>query len=502
MISLERAVAQASAAAANDVLAYDRGRIAEGLAADLIVFDYENLADNATFARPDAVSEGMTHVIVNGVLVLEDGEYTGKRPGRVLRGPGYREASAAYNQSTGPRVEQLVSFDRLMHDFLRENRVPGAAVAVTDQGKLVFARGYGYADVATRDEVQPTSLFRIASLSKPITAVAILQLVEQGKLKLDDHVFDVLNCEDDIERAADEFDARLRDITIRHLLAHRGGWDRDESFDPMFRSVQFAEELGVEPPAGARDVIRAMMAQGLDFDPGERYAYSNFGYCLLGRVIEQLSDQPYEAYVREHVLAPLGIHSMRLGTTRLDGRAEGEVRYYHPGRGESVFQVDLGEPVPPPYGAWNLDAMDSHGGWIASAVDLARFAAAFDDPDHCPILTRQSIEAMHARPPGRAGHDEDGDPTDVYYSLGWLNRIVGEGAVNHWHTGSLPGTATIVIRRHDGRNFVALLNARESPNATHLGRVIDGLLHRAANAVEDWPRTDLFPDFLKGDEGD
>jgi N-acyl-D-amino-acid deacylase len=88
-ISLERAVAQASAAAANCVLAYDRGRIAEGLAADIIVFDYEKLADKATFAQPDALSEGMQYVFVNGRLVLKNGQYTHQRPGRILRGPGY-----------------------------------------------------------------------------------------------------------------------------------------------------------------------------------------------------------------------------------------------------------------------------------------------------------------------------------------------------------------------------------------------------------------------------
>jgi N-acyl-D-amino-acid deacylase len=88
-ISLERAVAQASASAANNILAYDRGRIAEGLAADIIVFDYLQLTDKATFSQPSAVSEGMQHVLVNGTLVLENGKVTGQRPGRVLRGPGY-----------------------------------------------------------------------------------------------------------------------------------------------------------------------------------------------------------------------------------------------------------------------------------------------------------------------------------------------------------------------------------------------------------------------------
>ena len=231
-----------------------------------------------------------------------------------------------------------------------------------------------------------------------------------------------------------------------------------------------------------------MLTQKLDFDPGERYAYSNFGYCLLGRVIENLSGQTYEAYVKQNVLAPLGVTTMRIGATRLEGRAENEVRYYHPGNGKSVFEKDLGQDVPHPYGTWNLEAMDSHGGWIASATDLAKFAAAFDDPGNCPILGRESIELMHRRPPGLAGHEKDGSKKDVYYSLGWSNRVLSGERLNHWHTGSLPGTATILIRRHDGRNFVALLNSRVSRSADHLGRAIDSLLHKAADEVTDWPK--------------
>jgi N-acyl-D-amino-acid deacylase len=89
-ISLERAIAQASASGANNVLAYDRGRLAEGLPADIIAFDFQSLADKATFAQPAALSEGMQFVLVNGVLVLDGGKQTAARPGKVLRGPGYR----------------------------------------------------------------------------------------------------------------------------------------------------------------------------------------------------------------------------------------------------------------------------------------------------------------------------------------------------------------------------------------------------------------------------
>jgi N-acyl-D-amino-acid deacylase len=496
-LSLERAVAQASAVAANNVLAFDRGRIAEGLAADVIVFDPLTLTDKATFDQPSAVSEGMKHVIVNGKLVLKEGKFTGERPGRVLRGPGYRADRAPAQVATGTADERMQAFDAKIREFVALHGVPGMAVAVTDHGRLVHARGYGYADLATHEPVQPTSLFRIASISKPITAVAILQLVEQGRLSLDDRVFDVLDKNREIAEAGESFDPRQREITIRHLLEHRGGWDRDVSFDGMFQSVRFAKLLDVPAPAGPHEVIRAMLRHKLDFDPGERYAYSNYGYNLLGRVIEKLTGQGYEDYVQRHVLAPIGVTTMRIGATRRDGRASNEVRYYQPGTGTSVFQSDLGQETPWPYGAWNLEAMDSHGGWIASAIDLARFATAFDDPDHCPILTRKSIEQMSDRPPGLAGHDADGQPKAVYYSLGWQNRVVGDGRVNHWHTGSLDGTATILVRRNDGRNFVGLLNTRISPKSAHLGRDLDAVLHRASETVIDWPDADCFAEFAR-----
>jgi N-acyl-D-amino-acid deacylase len=380
-----------------------------------------------------------------------------------------------------------------MEAFLARHRVPGAAVAVTDGGRLVYARGFGYADLATREPVTPRSLFRIASLSKPITSTAILALAREGRLSLEDKVFSLLDQYSEARQGKD-YDKRQDAITLRELLEHRGGWDRDQSFDAMFESVRFAEEEGVPPPAAPDTVIRAMLRRPLDFDPGERYAYSNYGYCLLGRVIEKVTGVAYEAYVREHVLAGLGSRDMRLGRTRLEERQPGEVRYYQPGWARSVFAGDLGEQVPWPYGGWNLEAMDSHGGWIASAVDLARFASAFDHLERSNILAPEDLETLYARPPGLAGHEASGEPTEVYYSLGWMNRVIGDGEVNHWHTGSLSGTATILIRRHDGRNFVALLNSRSSPQAGHLGREIDHLLHEAADEVEHWPKHDLFDD--------
>ncbi len=494
-ISLERVVAQASAVAANEVMAYDRGRIAVGLAADIIVFDYGQLADKATFAEPLRHSVGMKYVLVNGQLVLDDGKLSKNRPGRVLRGPGYRRSRSPSQVTTGTADARMKSFDDLTQSFLEEHAVPGAALAVTDHGRLVYARGYGYADIAARQPVTPNSLFRIASISKPITAVAILQLIEQNKLSLDSKVFEVLPFD---RKKIKDFDERLMQITIRQLMQHTGGWDRGVSFDAMFQSVRFAKALGVPSPANSQQVIDNMMSQPLDFEPGKKYAYSNYGYNLLGRVIERISGQPYDEYVKQHVLKPLGITDMRIGRTHLKHRhVANEVKYYNPGKNDSVFQADLGQMVPNQYGAWHLEAMDSHGAWIASAVDLARFAAAFDDPKNCPVLKSDSITTMFAPPHAPVSRNENGDLKETYYACGWMIRNVEDGKINTWHTGSLPGTATILVRRHDGHNWAVLFNARSSPQAGHFGRAIDRLIHKAANAVTEWPQGDRFEKFFK-----
>ena len=201
--------------------------------------------------------------------------------------------------------------------------MPGASIAIAKDGKLVMARGYGLANIEDREPVHADSLFRIASISKPITAVAVLQLLEDGQLGLDEGVFQILG---EIRPAEDASrNPQLYEITVRQLLQHSGGWDRDVSFDAMWIAGRVEMELGVAKPISCRDVIRFMLGQPLDFEPGTRYAYSNFGYCLLGRVIEQKSGKPYEEYVRDKVLKPLGINRMAIGATLFDGRRKGEV---------------------------------------------------------------------------------------------------------------------------------------------------------------------------------
>lgn len=388
---------------------------------------------------------------------------------------------------TGTTHKDLAPLDDLMTQFVRHHQVPGAALAVAHQSHLVYSRGFGMADVEDDRAVKPNSLFRIASISKPLTAVAILHLIEANKFKLHDQVFDILPIKQWLPA---KYDERLRQITVQHLLQHTGGWDRDKSFDPIVRVNQASKLLNHPLPVGPDEITRFALMLPLDFDPGARYAYSNVGYLLLGRLVEHFSGMKYEAYVKQQVLKPIGITRMQLGRAWKDDLAKDEVRYYDSKHREApaVNGTHLGEKVPFVYGAENFEAYEAHGGWIASAAELVKFASAFDHPDNSRLLQKDTIESMWQRPTGAAGHKPDGTPTDAYYGCGWNVRPVGNhGLANTWHDGLIAGTSTILIRRHDGLNVAALFNTdRDSENKV-LADLMDSKIHDALNAVKHWP---------------
>ena len=406
--------------------------------------------------------------------------------GVVLVGARARLVSAAVS------VARLASFDHEVEQFMEARQIPGGALAVVKDRRLVYARGYGWADREKKVPVRADSLFRIASISKPITAVAVLKLIEERNLRWDTRAFDIVRLTPALE-GTKKPDPRLEKITLAQLLQHTGGWDRDKGFDPMFRPRLIAEKVGVSPPADVQAVIRYMLAQPLDFDPGARYVYSNFGYCVLGRVIERVTGQSYESFVREKVLEPIGIRDMRIGAS-LDGhQAKGEVRYYMADHSttQCIFPEAPGK-VSWPYGGFHLEAMDAHGGWIASTVDLARFAAALDDPKHSLLLKPATFQTMYAPPAPPVSRQPDGTLAESYYGCGWSIRPVGErGKANYWHAGSLPGTSTLLVRRWDGLSWAVLFNQRSTDKKLP-DDAIDAALHRAADAVVRWPKENLF----------
>ena len=399
-------------------------------------------------------------------------------------------ASITSNAATSVTVAE--AFDREMQQFMKARNVPGGALAVVKDLRLVYTRGYGWADVEKKEPVRPESLFRIASVSKPFTAAGILKLVESGRLDLEARAFDILRLPP-VLAPRKWPDARLRHVTIRHLLHHTGGWDRDKSGDPMFQSSEIASAVGGPAPATPEEIIRYMLGRPLDFDSGSRYSYSNFGYCVLGRIIEKISGAGYEQFTRQKVLAPIGIERMRLGRTPEDARVGGEVKYYMPDRAQSssVFP-DVTGNVPVPYGGFCLESMDSHGGWLASAVDLARFAAALDDPKRDHWLKPKTRQILVEPPAPPASRRPNGALGNAFYGCGWMvRRLGGDGQANYWHNGSLPGTSTLLVRRFDGLSWAVLFNQRSNDPKKPDG-AIDPALHRAANAVTEWPGYNLF----------
>jgi N-acyl-D-amino-acid deacylase len=382
---------------------------------------------------------------------------------------------------TGTEVPGLAEFDRVMIHLMTKYSIVGGSLSVTRDGRLVYARGFGFADKEANQLIQPESLFRIASISKPITAVAILKLYEEGQLDLDTKAFRLL---DHLQPPPGGIkDARLYEITVRELLQHSSGLVRS-CFGQSRENLSAAQSLGISPPANADHLVRYGMSRMLDFAPGARFSYSTLGYCTLGRLIEKVTGQKYEEYVRATVLAPAGIKRMQIGHTLPEQRVEGEVRYYDLPNAPiqlSVYPPHL--PVPRPY-SFFVEGVDSGGGWIASTIDLSRFVTAIDGQRTPALLKPETVKRMLSRP----------DRPDVrnapnYYAMGWVVRPSGDEA--EWrHGGSLPASHSLLVRRADGISWTVIFNS-EFREETVLAE-LDQMLTRAINEAKEWPSHDLF----------
>jgi CubicO group peptidase (beta-lactamase class C family) len=398
--------------------------------------------------------------------------------GLALAGGGTVSMCAPPLKPTGDTVPGLESFDRLMLDRLRAAGIPGGALAVGRNGRLIFARGYGLADVEAVQAVQPDSLFRIGSVSKVFTAAAILKLVEGGRLRLDDKAFGMLS---ELQPAPGaQKDARVGSITVAHLLNHAGGWDqRSTGLEPAMEphASRAARAFGASGPPSAQLMIRYALGQPLDFDPGTKSVYSNLGFLVLGRLIEAISGQAYEQYVREKVLGPLEIRRMRLGRSLPDGRAPGEVRYYTESPAVPSVFPQLRGLVPLPYGGLYIEGIDSSGGWVASTIDLVRFVAALDGSRPPALLNAATAELMT-----QASQFESNRKWAE--RMGWA-MIRERGGVGWMKMGSTGGDCTYLRRRADGLIVAASFNKPCAPG-------LDEEVARAVDQTVAWPRHDLF----------
>jgi N-acyl-D-amino-acid deacylase len=394
-------------------------------------------------------------------------------------GRGQEPPPAPRYPVSGKSLAALEPVDAAVLAMMARHGVPGAALAVTKHGKLVFARGYGWADLAAGEPVRPDTLFGIASISKVITAAAVLKLVEQGKLALDDKAFKLL----DITPApGPRPDPRLQQITVRQLLNHSGGWDRLKSGDPLNWITELRLRGGLRGPVTAEDLIAFTMRVPLDFDPGAESQYSNFGYIVLGAVIAKASGQTYEKYVRDNVLVPAGCPNIRLHPP--GGRYfKNEAHRYLAGAGEEM-------EIP----AFTQKYADAAGGWVASAPDLARFLAALDGSRGKLLLKPDVFVQMLAPPPEPLGPRPDG----TYVGLGWDAVTVNDKKeFALFKDGSWYGMRGFLNRQTNGINWVLLFNASVNPDSadTAVIRRAIGKVKRTLEASGKYPDIDLFEEF-------
>lgn len=392
-------------------------------------------------------------------------------------------ANQIVSAQTGEAVAGFAAVDAKMQEILTKYGAPGGAIAVMRNGQLVFARGYGLADTATGRAAQPDTRFRIASLSKPITAVATMSLIEAGKLALTTPVRTFLGL-------PTPADARWDTITVAHLLEHTGGWDNTLSEDPVFQARKIAATLGVSSPPTSAQTVQYMMRLPLDFTPGSRFTYANFGYLLLGEVITKAAGMPYEQYTR-NLFERAGASGIVHGGGTPAYHYGGESQYYVPAGSPTYTSVYDDSPgtVQFPNGGVSMEAILSAGGWIASPIDLMRFLRAVDPKTgNASIIAPTTVAAMMARPATYS------DPADAYYARGWMYRPVGGSDGHWWHQGSLPGTSSVIIRLASGLSFSAVFNFRD--NALAIQNDIDNELTGIVMAATGAASTDLFTRYV------
>jgi uncharacterized protein (TIGR03437 family) len=381
---------------------------------------------------------------------------------------------------TGVAADSMRAFDDGTQAFMSRWGIPGAALAVAKDGKLIYARGYGLADTATKQPVEPDSLFRIGSVSKTLTVMGALKLVEEGKLHLDDKVFDIL---DEYREAA--VDPRALKITIRHLMTHASGLALEEDTLPPASELV---AMGIPLPLTADMFIRQALSQPLIFDPGTGYAYLSLNAVLLSKIVEKTVHTPYETYMRTRVLGPMGITRMRLGRPFATQRAIGEVHYYDfPGSPEvEPYYPNAPAHVPQPYGGVPMEALGATGAWIASPIDLLRFVTAVDGSRQPRLLKPETVREMLARsavwPPDAV----------AWYGLGWVVQLA-EGDRIWWHNGAMNGASAYVMHSEAMNLDVAVtFNSMAQEEDAFFGDLFSTVAEAIA-ATPTWPANDLFP---------
>ena len=340
---------------------------------------------------------------------------------------------------------------------LRLLDLPGCAIAAAHQGRIVLETALGCADLRTRAPLTPRHRFRVASHSKTFTAAGIMKLRERGVVRLDDEVGTHVR----------GLHAALAETTLTHLLSHSSGLVRDGlTGDQWFDRRPFADE----------EELSTALAGGPTLEPNTRFKYSNYGYGLLGRVIEAVTGEPYADWIAREIVAPAGLTETTPDMPAPDGApmASG-----HSGR------LPLGRRVVLP-GHQRTNALASATGFVSTAGDLARFFAQLSPSAATSVLAAASRREM-TRPQWQSPHSA----IDLHYGLGTMSGGKGDW---RWfgHMGAFQGFISHTVALPAQELAVSMVtNAIDAPVHQWMGGTLQVLAtfarHGApADAVRDW----------------
>ncbi len=332
-------------------------------------------------------------------------------------------------------AEKIKRIDALVAAEMARQKIPGMSVAVVAGGLPRWAGGYGMQDLENDVAARASTVYRLGSISKPITAVAVMQLSERGRLDLDAPV----------QKYCPAFPEKQWPVTTRLVLGHLSGIRHYKS-DEEFNSTRFY--------ANVADGLAMFKDDPLLHEPGAKYTYTTFGYSVLGCVIEGASGQKFADFVRENVFRPAGMESIRVDSVAeiIRGRAQG---YRITDKGELTNSplADNSYKVP-------------GGGFVSTVEDLSKFAAALQAGR---LLKRETSEQMYAR-------QKTKDGKETAYGLGWGvgARPTGERAIGH--SGGQQRISTFLHMQPDQGIAVVLMSNLENARLGDLAQQIGDIL--------------------------
>ncbi len=338
----------------------------------------------------------------------------------------------------------LAKLDAKIRRYMRQWQMHGAQLSVMRNDSLLYSKGYGYADEENGEAMEPYHILRVASVSKLVTATGIMLLQEHGRLSLKDTVFGERGILCDTALTVSIRDKNYYKITVEDLLRHKGGFTQ-RAGDPMFstRTVMMQNRLDEAPDA--ETLVRCVTKRRLGFRPGTSQSYSNFGYLLLSMIIEEVTGEEYEKWIRKNVLEPAGCYGFQMANNYYKQKHKGESRYYVPSNEPLVEEYNnSGRQVIRCYGGNDIHALSGAGAWVASSAELARFVASIDGHPSVPdILSQESVDAMTEYIDKKT------------YGIGW-NDI---GPELGWvRTGTFSGTTALIKYYPDGECWIFVSN--------------------------------------------